>query len=855
MLKSIVLKNFVHFKEKIVIVLNNSQKEQTEEQSPNSAKNTTSIESKASNDSQEEQTEKQSTNAAKNETPLESNASNASQKEQREEQLPNSAENATSSKDMHSNGLNIFVGANFCGKSTVIELIRRCMTDEINVSVTKSYDDRRMAYAFCKFDLPEHGEIISGIIKSATKKEMYKVLINKNCTLVRLKSLDNNTSESFSLKEQEGKQVMELILNQTSDEKEMEILAKFKKKEETEESSSNKPNWTCLEKIFIATFPLRGIGSVQWTKSKKIGEAHKVINYKMASERAEIISTLLSPEIHRECINEEMEVRIFDFLTYPEVFKFEKVDNQIKVKHNGSQFDLLKTSEGIIEAKVVSLLLAHKKIKTFCLEDPDRGMHPQMIERLRTVLYYRALHKTIIVVTHSPYFIDSITIHKTHVFFRNGLYDPYVCSVSNVGENSDLSRVADNETLRTLLFATKVLLVEGVTDRDVVQGILTQQKCAELERSENKNEIFLNENISTHQIIPIGGCDNIERVQAFCDYIDLPCLCLLDRDKVVRLCKGKTIFWGKRKDKKVIEQLEMKYKNNLAEPFSGYRPEHFENYIKELESRKKRSTSPREIKCLSEIIDFRRKGKREEDLKTYIELLGKKYGCPENISTLKGEELKKALEELKSNKKCSKQDLKKIEKFWKKIEDENEFEIYMNELQRDYSDMTPSKFLENHLLVFEKYLIKLESNRKTFVWRSGAIEDAILSSENSTIILELLVSTEQETTEGTTPYSEPPNPGNVDELNDIGNGSQELKKNPDNSLSPRDVLKLKLKERLDENTRKQFSIFLNDVWEVKNFLEFIARVDPKPDEMQYSESHESDNSPSGHEESKGSSVS
>lgn len=142
MLKSIVLKNFVHFKEKIVIVLNNSQKEQTEEQSPNSAENTTPIESKALNDSQEEQTEKQSTNAAKNETSIESNASNASQKEQREEQLPNSAENATSSKHMHSNGLNIFVGANFCGKSTVIELIRRCMTDDINVSITRSYDEK-----------------------------------------------------------------------------------------------------------------------------------------------------------------------------------------------------------------------------------------------------------------------------------------------------------------------------------------------------------------------------------------------------------------------------------------------------------------------------------------------------------------------------------------------------------------------------------------------------------------------------------------------------------------------------------------------------------------------------------------
>lgn len=218
MLKSIVLKNFVHFKDKIVIVLN-SQEGQTEEQSPNSAENTTPIESKASNGSQKEQTDhqltnaaknttpiiskslndsqkeqteeqstnaakyttpiernasnysqkeltkEQSTNAAKSETPVESNASNASQKEQTGEQFPNSAENETPTTHMHSNNLNIFVGANFCGKSTIIELVRRCMTDDINGSITGSYNETKVAYAFCQFDLPQHGEIISGIIK------------------------------------------------------------------------------------------------------------------------------------------------------------------------------------------------------------------------------------------------------------------------------------------------------------------------------------------------------------------------------------------------------------------------------------------------------------------------------------------------------------------------------------------------------------------------------------------------------------------------------------------------------------------------------------------------------------------
>lgn len=172
-------------------------------------------------------------------------------------------------------------------------------------------------------------------------------------------------------------------------------------------------------------------------------------------------------------------------------------------------------------------------------------------------------------------------------------------------------------------------------------------------------------------------------------------------------------------------------------------------------------------------------------------------------------------------------------------------------MQKEYGGKTLSDFLEKHKPVFEEYLKKLESNRKTFVWRSGALEDAILSSENRTIILELLVPTEQETTEDTSPHSQPPKHGKNDELKDTGKGSQKLKKKKDNSCNktnektPEYVLKLKLKERLDEYTRKQFSKNLKNVLEVKNFLEFIAREDTKPDKMQYSDSHESDNSPSG----------
>lgn len=70
-------------------------------------------------------------------------------------------QSGNSNVDGRPNFLNIFVGANFSGKSTVLELIRRCMTEEVNASVTSSCDDNLVAYAFCKFDMDSDQNIIS----------------------------------------------------------------------------------------------------------------------------------------------------------------------------------------------------------------------------------------------------------------------------------------------------------------------------------------------------------------------------------------------------------------------------------------------------------------------------------------------------------------------------------------------------------------------------------------------------------------------------------------------------------------------------------------------------------------------
>lgn len=379
MLKSIVFKNFVHFKDKTVITLHTKSKVQKEESNPSTSK-----QSKKS-DVQDEITD-------------------------------------------NCNALNIFVGANFCGKSTVLELIRRYMTKEINVTETTLFHRESIAYAFCRFDLHPYEEILSGIIKNPENKYVYKVIMYSDKNESCVKFLE---SEETTYKYQLEKSFQGIIDTMFENHKDTDGLLHHllnqincKRREENKVCSTSEPNWKSIEDKYIATFPLRGIGSVQWTKSKKIGD--KDINYRTACERAEVISTLLS-ETHRSDIDEEREQKILKFITYPEKFEFELLtDGSVVVKHETSPSHLLKTSEGILEAKLTSLLLAHKGIQTLCLEEPDRGMHPQMIERLKKVLYSYARDKTIIVVTHSPYFIDTYTINKTHVFFREKADNSYV---------------------------------------------------------------------------------------------------------------------------------------------------------------------------------------------------------------------------------------------------------------------------------------------------------------------------------------------------------------------------------------------------------------------------------------------
>lgn len=484
------------------------------------------------------------------------------------------------------NGPNLFVGSSSTGKTAALELIRRCMDCKINSSLTKRFNPEECAYVFCEFknDTTGYGPIvITGMIVEGKHKsvpdsipedeeyEDWNEMQTKNDTRFhKVVMYSYNDEIKFCSKtylEMENGHIIDLRMNKklspsllngildTQTEVNNDInkgikedfTKDFAKKvvqqieQEKEKTVKSKPQlWREMEENFVGIFTMRGMGTFQWTKSPFIDNAFKSINYEGTCAQAEIITHLLDNEL----IDKEKEERLFEYLTGQEKFKFQKTTSPtgypvINVECDQSTFPLLKTSLGIIEAKQFSLLMAHKKFKTICLEEPDRGMHPHMIERMKDVLHQQSKTKTIIVATHSPYLLDSRSLDNTFIFYKTN--NESCAKKMDLVELGSIRKIIEIEDLKRLLFSSHVLFVEGKSDKIVLQSMFTHIFFSK------RNEL----DMLSYDIVQMGGKTVRYTLANFCKSINIKHCFILDRDACETTNKNEssdgsnTFFWTK----------------------------------------------------------------------------------------------------------------------------------------------------------------------------------------------------------------------------------------------------------------------------------------------------------------------
>lgn len=503
-------------------------------------------------------------------------------------------------------GINILVGQNSSGKTSILEMIRRCMTKRINNHVTSSYDETREAYLVCKFDITSYyGELLHSLDNQVaveqlgvTKKSYLLSIVQKipsNGRVTWKKSvcfrrddkvtvlvgyynvekdniLSSEDNVEFFRAEIDSLWMLENAEWVTNNEGQItkdltKIDAKNAKRFRQLESSSKLLDEVLevIEKRYVSTTPMRSINPVQWSRSRQ-SSSDESVNCKEAVVRADILQTLLNNEEEVYCKRAD---EIFEEITRPLDYKFSKTGSDIIIEHRNDnppetkRVPLLKTPEGIIEAQQLALLLAHKEFKTLCFEEPDRGMHPKMIEQLLQTLTEET-DKTILVVTHSPYFINHITAQLTHVCVRRRDDDSVksVHSVQRLLENAKACKITDTDELKKIVFSSQILCVEGKTDKIFVQAIFEHMKKTMGMKS-----------IPAHQIIIMNSNTLFQPVQSVCESLNVKCVVLLDRDAIVKI---RSTQQGK-----IIGEIRLtgitEDKSNLKKKFEGKSLKEFES--------------------------------------------------------------------------------------------------------------------------------------------------------------------------------------------------------------------------------------------------------------------------------------
>ncbi|CAG2202798.1 unnamed protein product [Mytilus edulis] len=91
---------------------------------------------------------------------------------------------------------------------------------------------------------------------------------------------------------------------------------------------------------------------------------------------------------------------------------------------------------------------------------------------MRDIFRSESRDKVVIVISHNPFLMNSITAEKTHVFFRKKTHE-YSSKVScGIHAICDINRhITDVDNLKKLIFAAKILCVEGVSDKIILEGL------------------------------------------------------------------------------------------------------------------------------------------------------------------------------------------------------------------------------------------------------------------------------------------------------------------------------------------------------------------------------------------------
>ena len=190
------------------------------------------------------------------------------------------------------------------------------------------------------------------------------------------------------------------------------------------------------------------------------------------------------------------------------------------------------TASGLYEILFLLTVVIGETEKILLLDEPELHLHPTMQKRILDLLSKSGTEEKnqIILITHSPYLVSAAEKESTWRFTNppNGTrvhnIDKALSELeSQEKKNVDVKLLSITDA-RSLLFSRGVILVEGPSDKIVIEQV--DRFLSEKEKGANIDE-------NEWQILDVGGKKSLPSFILLCRMLDVPSTAILDYDALM----------------------------------------------------------------------------------------------------------------------------------------------------------------------------------------------------------------------------------------------------------------------------------------------------------------------------------
>lgn len=190
-------------------------------------------------------------------------------------------------------------------------------------------------------------------------------------------------------------------------------------------------------------------------------------------------------------------------------------DIMAKLKSGGKIVQFSRLGSGVRRIFVMMLYIFHPRYTLILMNEPEIHLHPAFIKKIANMLRVNVKNEQVFITTHSPIFITPDCLHQVFRVKKDKSQNTevyYFTSKDNINKNRLVQEFnADN---LEMFFADKVIVVEGVSDRILIRGLINKFYKGEKEI----------------KVVSVSGKNNIDIYMRLMEIFKIPYLILLDVD-------------------------------------------------------------------------------------------------------------------------------------------------------------------------------------------------------------------------------------------------------------------------------------------------------------------------------------